>query len=77
MLSTDEKKWVTEAIQEYFYNERGEELGLIAAQNFLEFMTDKVAPIVYNRAIRDVKQTVLSQLESIDEAVEVLMKPVR
>ena len=29
MLLTDEEKWAIETLQEYFYLERGEELGLI------------------------------------------------
>lgn len=76
MLSTEEKKWVIEAIQAYFYQERGEELGWIGAENFLQFIMDDLAPVIYNQAIRDVQKSILSQLQTMEEAVEVLKKPI-
>lgn len=57
--------------------ERGEEIGLIASENILEFFNASLAPLVYNRAIRDVKQSVLQQMGTIEEAVDVLQKPIQ
>lgn len=77
MLNSEEKKWAIEAIQEFFYRDRGEDLGLIGAENFLQFINESLAPLIYNRAIRDVKQSILQQVETIEEAVDVLQKPIQ
>jgi uncharacterized protein (DUF2164 family) len=77
MLFSEEKKWAIEAIQAYFYREHGEELGIIGAENYLEFITEELGPLFYNRAIRDVKRSVLEQVSTIEEAVDVLQKPIK
>lgn len=75
MLNSEEKKWAIEAIQRYFFQEHGEELGIIGAESLLHFFNEDLAPLIYNRAIDDVKQTILQQVGTIEEAVDVLQKP--
>ena len=40
-------------IKEYFYNEREEELGDLAADMILTFFMEKLAPSIYNKGIED------------------------
>ena len=77
MLLSEERRWAIEAIQAYYYREHGEELGIIGAENFLEFVTEELGSLFYNRAIRDVKRSVLEQVATIEEAVDVLQKPLK
>ncbi len=58
MILNDDKRVVMEEIKRFFFEERDEEIGEIAAMNFLDFVTEKIGPYYYNAAIREaVKQT--------------------
>lgn len=58
ILNDDDKRVVMEEIKRFFFEERDEEIGEIAAMNFLDFVTEKIGPYYYNAAIREaVKQT--------------------
>lgn len=58
ILNDEDKRVVMEEIKRFFFEERDEEIGEIAAMNFLDFVTEKISPYYYNAAIREaVKQT--------------------
>lgn len=58
ILNDEDKRVVMEEIKRFFFEERDEEIGEIAAMNFLDFVTEKIGPYYYNAAIREaVKQT--------------------
>jgi uncharacterized protein (DUF2164 family) len=52
-LSKEQKAKAIEEINKFFYNERNEEIGELASILFLDFITEKLAPIFYNEGIKD------------------------
>jgi len=52
-ISKEEKEKLISEIQEYFLEERNEELGNLAAGFILDFIIDNIAPTFYNQGIRD------------------------
>lgn len=66
-LTHDEQKLMIEAIKEYFINERGEELGELAAMLLIEFMVEKLGPALYNRGMRDAINYLTNRLEDMQE----------
>ncbi|MFZ5966215.1 MAG: DUF2164 domain-containing protein [Bacillota bacterium] len=52
-LSKEKKETMIKEIQEYFYHERNEELGELAASLVLDFVLDKLAPEIYNQGVYD------------------------
>lgn len=66
-IEEDEKRRMVGEIQDYFLNERGEELGDLAALLMLEFFADKLAPKFYNYGIRDAHEFMSQRLEDIFE----------
>lgn len=76
MLNRAQKELIISKLQNYFYDERHEELGLIGAENLYAFFIDHIAPLVYNQALRDVRQMLEQQWTSIDEELYVLEKPI-
>lgn len=40
-------------IADWFEEERGETLGMIAQQDILDFFMDSLAPAIYNKALKD------------------------
>ncbi|WP_409304358.1 DUF2164 domain-containing protein [Peribacillus sp. SCS-155] len=62
-------------IQEYVYKEEGKEIGELAAGNHLEFILEEIAPYIYNEAIKDAKKVIQSKMDSMDEDIASLERP--
>jgi uncharacterized protein (DUF2164 family) len=75
-MQSEQKKKLRSDIQSYFENERGEEIGELAADNFLTFMIEALGPIIYNQAIRDARSVIMQQMERIEEEVYALEQPI-
>lgn len=52
-IGKEKKEEMISKIKEYFFNERNEELGDLAASLILDFMIDKLAPEFYNQGVLD------------------------
>ncbi|MFL0268192.1 DUF2164 domain-containing protein [Candidatus Clostridium radicumherbarum] len=52
-LTKEQKEYMTSEIKTYFLNEREEELGDLAANLVLNFITEKLAPEFYNMGVFD------------------------
>lgn len=79
-LSKDERAAAIGAIQAHFRAERSEELGDLAAGLLLSFVEEQLAPLFYNRGVRDATALVERISGSlVDElrVLEVLPKPPR
>lgn len=54
-LTDQEKKQLMEEIKFFFFEERGEEIGIIASENVLEFFLNNMGKYIYNKALDDAK----------------------
>jgi uncharacterized protein (DUF2164 family) len=61
------KNKMTGEIKRYFQEERGEELGDLAALLILEFFAHKLAPHFYNNGVQDAHEFMSQRLEDIFE----------
>lgn len=52
-ISKDKKEKMIKSIKTYFLNERDEDLGDLAAELILDFITKELAPEFYNQGIQD------------------------
>lgn len=75
-LPKEQKDQVLIRIQQYFSNERGEEIGQLAAENLLHFITKEIGPFFYNQAIRDAQATVDLRMSDIEEDLISLERPI-
>ncbi|MEA3166441.1 MAG: hypothetical protein QOJ26_1313 [Thermoplasmata archaeon] len=65
-------------IQRYFREERGAELGDLAAGLLLDFITAELGPAIYNRGVKDAKalaQRFAGTLEEELDSLQMLDKP--
>ncbi|CAM3904092.1 DUF2164 domain-containing protein [Mesobacillus zeae] len=67
VLNKETKDALISEIQSYFYEERGEELGDLAALLILEFFMDKLAPHFYNLGIADAQKYLTGKLDDMYE----------
>lgn len=64
-LTKEQKDKAITEIQNYFLNERDEEIGTLQGMLLLDFFMEKVGSIVYNKAIEDAKSFMEDKLEDI------------
>lgn len=62
----EEKKELLSEIQAFFYSERDETIGLIAAENVLDFFTDVMAAHIYNKALDDIHLWFKRNMDNIE-----------
>ncbi|TFB21374.1 DUF2164 domain-containing protein [Filobacillus milosensis] len=71
-LKKEQKQHLIEQIKEYFYNERSEEIGDLAAENFFHFMAEEVGPHFYNKGLHDAKDVFEQKVMNMDEDIRAL-----
>jgi uncharacterized protein (DUF2164 family) len=64
-LEKEKRKDAVMEIQDYFYKERGEELGNLGADIMLDFILEKIAPYIYNKAIEDAQKYMTDRVEDM------------
>lgn len=66
-LSKEEKEKALEEIKSFFFNERNEDIGNIASEIFLDFISDKIAPYYYNLGITDAQKYIKDRADDLFE----------
>jgi len=65
-LSPEIKKQAIIDLKEYFLNKRGEEIGDLAADIILDFISEKIGPHFYNQAIYDVSKYMSDKIDDLN-----------
>lgn len=76
-LTKEQQQLMISNIQEFFLQERDEEITEFAAERVLEFVKDSLAPHFYNVAVNDVKSVVEQQYFAIEEEILTLERPIK
>ncbi|MDX8046889.1 DUF2164 domain-containing protein [Gracilibacillus sp. S3-1-1] len=66
-LSKAKQEDMIAALQDFFVQERQEELGNIEAEFMLDFIKKELAPAFYNQGVRDAHQFFSEKLEDVFE----------
>ena len=73
-LSDFQKKKLTEQIQAFYLDERGEEIGMIEQMQLLELFEQHMAPIIYNKALDDAKRWYAQMMDNAEADYYALYK---
>lgn len=73
-LSDSQKEKLNAEIKAFYLDERGEEIGMIEQMQLLELFEQKLAPIVYNRALDDAKRWFSQMIDNLDADYYALYK---
>ncbi len=65
-FSPEEKRSIIAAIQRYFSEERGENIGNLAAEFLLDFFVAEVGPIIHNQAIDSARKALKTQWDELE-----------
>jgi uncharacterized protein (DUF2164 family) len=75
-IPKENKDQIKEELKEYFYHERSEEIGDLAAENMLDFILKEIGPYFYNQGVKDAKEMVSQSVAGIEEDIESLERPI-
>ena len=73
-LSSEEKTRLIKEIQDFFYTERDEQIGVIAAEVVLDFFLETLGKTIYNKSLMDAKVWFTRGLENLDADFDLLYK---
>jgi uncharacterized protein (DUF2164 family) len=76
-FTKEEKMMMIEDIQRYYYQENGDEIGELAAENLLEFIKESIGPHFYNQAIKDAKNLVEQRMQTLEEDLYALERSIK
>lgn len=74
-ISKEIKEEMIDRIQAFFIKERGEEIGNLAAEQVLDFITEEMATYFYNEGIEDSISALQSRMENLEEDLYTLKRP--
>ena len=75
-LSTEDKQKIIPFIQQYFADERDEEIGNLAAEFLLDFFVEKAGPIIYNQGLNAARQAIKNSADELEYRLYELEQPV-
>ena len=70
------KDELIQGIKEYFTSELDQNLGNFEAEFLLDFFSENIGPHYYNQAIRDVQKHLSGYVDTLNERIDELEKPV-
>ena len=74
LLPKEQKRLAVKEIIDFFGNERGEEIGVIAAESILDMFLQKVGLDLYNKGVEDSKNFIKGYLGEIDLEIDIALK---
>lgn len=76
-IPKEQKMQIIGRVQQYFREERGEEIGELAAEFLMDFIIKQTGPFIYNQAVEDVQAVLTQKMASLDEDVYALKMPIK
>ena len=76
-MPKEQKDHIVRLVQEYFQEERDEEISSLQAELLVDFMMKQLGPYFYNQAIQDAIRSVNEKMVSLEDDLYSMEKPIR
>ena len=76
-FSKEEKEAIVSKIQAYFNKELEQEIGQFDAEFLMDFFTEEIGVLFYNRGLYDAQAILESRMDHLAEAITELEMPVK
>lgn len=73
-LSEAQRKKLGEEIKAFYLDERGEEIGMIEQIQLLDLFEQRLAPVIYNKALDDAKRWYGQMMDNLESDYYALYK---
>lgn len=72
LLSEAKRKEYTDAIATFMSEDIGEDIGVFAAEDVLDFFLEKIGPEIYNKGVEDSQDITRSHFSDLEVDLELL-----
>lgn len=73
LLTKEKRDRSIKEIIHHFKAEKEEDIGVIAAEDFLDFFLQLIGEDIYNKGVKDSKKTLKQRLEDLDVDLDLLI----
>ncbi|MEK7673293.1 MAG: DUF2164 family protein [Patescibacteria group bacterium] len=73
LLSEEKRKTIIDEIVTFFNQERGETIGVIAAEDILDFFLQNAAQDIYNKGVEDAKKLLKKRFDDLEMDLDLLL----
>lgn len=73
-LTTERRETLVKEIITFFKTDRDQELGMLAAEDILDFFLQNLGKDIYNKGVSDSKATIKQAFEDLDVNLDLLLK---
>ncbi len=73
LLSKEKRGSCIEEIITFFKQKRGEEIGVVAAENILDFFLQNIGTEIYDKGVVDSKELLKRQFENLEVNLDLLL----
>ncbi len=73
-LPKEKRDVLIREISAYFETEHDQQIGVIAAEDILDFFLQALGKDIYNKAVGDAKMTIQQSLENLDVDLDTLLR---
>ncbi len=75
VLSKEERAAIGEALRRYLREELEQEISGLQADLFVDFLSEKIGPVFYNRGLMDAEAALVKKMDDLSDAIHLLEKP--
>ncbi|WP_455661805.1 DUF2164 domain-containing protein [Pradoshia sp.] len=72
--NAEERKHIISEIQYFYHQERGEEIGELAAGTILDFFAEQIGPYYYNAGVKDAVKQAEAHSSRLEEDLYALLR---
>jgi uncharacterized protein (DUF2164 family) len=73
LLPKAKRKSCIDEIITFFKQKRGEQIGIIAAEDILDFFLQDIGMEIYNKGVKDSKELIARQFENLEIDLDLLL----
>mgnify|MGYP005830286683 CR=1 FL=1 len=76
-MPKEEKDEIIGRIQTFHYEQHGEEIGIIGAENLFDFFMKELGPYFYNKGVMDSKEVLMDKMLLMEDDLYALKRPIK
>ena len=74
LISDDQRKSSIEGLVTFFKTERDEQIGIVAAEQILDFILSELATTIYNKGVEDARCALQKRSEDLEIDLNLLIR---
>ncbi|PFA70739.1 hypothetical protein CN378_00270 [Bacillus sp. AFS015802] len=75
-IPKEQKDEMIGRIQSFYYEQTGDEIGDLGAENWFDFFMKEMGPFLYNKGVMDSKEVLMDKILLLEDDLYALKRPV-